>query len=205
MTVRLAQATGMQYISDTARRFGISENMPLYLPNALGADQTTVMKLTTAYAMLANGGRAVEATLIDRLQDRYGKTLVKHDKRKCNNCVVEGGYKKNLDLPRLIDSRPQVTDKASAYQIVSMLQGVVRRGTGARVGREFPRKVIAGKTGTTNDSFDSWFLGFTPELVVGVYAGFDLPRSLGMYNDYSFEAGVNRCRADFHQFYERRA
>ncbi len=189
MTVRLAQTLGMEHVRDVANRFGINEEISLYLPNALGSLQTTLMRLTAAYAMLANGGIKVEPTLIDRLQDRYGTTLAKQDKRECRGCLVEQGWQGNVPLPKLIDSRPRVIDSASNYQIVSMLEGVVARGTGRFVRRTIPGKVVAGKTGTTNNSVDAWFMAFTTDLVVGTYIGFDKPRTLGMYGDTSQEAG----------------
>ncbi len=204
MTVRLAQALGMQHIREIAQRFNITEEMSLHLPNALGSDQTTLIQLTTAYAMLANGGTHLEATLIDRLQDRYGKTLVRHDKRICTGCNIEGPYQKGLvDLPILLDNRIQITDPASAYQITSMMEGVVKRGTGRQVSRKFPSKVFAGKTGTTNDGVDSWFIGFTPNLITGVFIGHDLPRSLGMYNDSVQEAGSTIAVPIFVDFMEK--
>ena len=189
MTVRLAQTLGMRHVRDVANRFGINDRISLYLPNALGSLQTTLMRLTAAYAMLANGGIKVEPTLIDRLQDRYGTTLEKQDKRECRGCLVEQGWQGNVPLPTLIDSRPRVIDSASNYQIVSMLEGVVARGTGRFVRRTIPGKVVAGKTGTTNNSVDAWFMAFTTDLVVGTYIGFDKPRSLGMYGDTTQEAG----------------
>ncbi|MCH9853605.1 MAG: penicillin-binding protein 1A [Alphaproteobacteria bacterium] len=189
MTVRLARTLGMRHVRDVATRFGINDRISLYLPNALGSIQTTLMRLTAAYAMLANGGIKVEPTLIDRLQDRYGTTLEKQDKRECRGCLVEQGWQGNVPLPTLIDSRPRVIDSASGYQIVSMMEGVVARGTGRLVRRAIPGKVIAGKTGTTNNSVDAWFMAFTTDLVVGTYIGFDQPRSLGMYGDTTQEAG----------------
>ena len=200
MTVRLARTLGMRHVRDVAQRFGISQKISLHLPNALGSIQTNLMSITTAYAMLANGGKQVDATLIDRLQDRYGKTLVKHDKRECQNCLPAGGWKKGTPLPILVDDRQQVTDSASAYQIVSMLEGVVARGTGRSILRNIKGKLLAGKTGTTNNSLDTWFVGFTTDLVTGVYVGHDKPRSLGMYNDGVQEAGSTVAVPIFTQF-----
>ncbi len=175
MTVRLAQTIGMEHVADTARRFGIVDAMPPHLSFALGAAETTLLRLSTAYAMLVNGGKRITPTLVDRIQDRHGRTVFQHDRRPCAGCqAIEWT---GQPPPFAADMRGEVTDPASAYQVVSMLQGVVQRGTGVRVAAV--AKPVAGKTGTTNDSKDSWFIGFTPDLVVGVFAGFDEPRTLG--------------------------
>ena len=131
--------------------------------------------MTTAYAMFDNGGRRVKPTLIDRIQDRYGHTVYKHDERECVGCA--GKKWENQPEPSLVDRRQQVLDPMTAYQITSMMEGVVQRGT-ATVVREVG-KPVAGKTGTTNDEKDAWFIGFTPDIVVGVHLGYDKPRHLG--------------------------
>ena len=177
VTVRLAQDVGMPLISEYARRFGVYDDvLPNYLSYALGAGETTVMRMVTAYSMFANGGRRVKPTLIDRIQDRYGHTIFKHDARECRGCDAPGGWK-NQPEPQLVDRREQVLDVMTAYQITSMMEGVVQGGT-ATVLREVG-KPIAGKTGTTSDAKDLWFVGFSPDLVVGLYLGYDKPRSLG--------------------------
>ncbi|CAL8981917.1 Penicillin-binding protein 1A [Rhodoplanes serenus] len=175
MTVRLAQDIGMPLVAEYAKRFGIYDNMPPYLSYALGAGETTVMRMTTAYSMIANGGRRITPTLIDRIQDRTGKTIYKHDQRECRGCEAEGWQ--NQAEPGLIDRREQVLDPMTAYQITSIMEGVVLRGTGSTVAAV--GKPVAGKTGTTNDEKDVWFVGFTPELAVGVYLGYDKPRHIG--------------------------
>ncbi|MDD9877667.1 MAG: penicillin-binding protein 1A [Magnetovibrio sp.] len=175
MTVRLAQTIGMERIAEYARRLGIVDKMPETLSMALGAGETTLMRLTTAYAMLVNGGKQVFPSLIDRIQDRHGRTVFRHDRRSCADCrhkVWTGA-----SVPRITDARKQVTDAGSAYQVVAMLKGVVERGTGRRVGAV--GKPLAGKTGTTNQERDTWFIGFSPDLAVGVFAGFDTPIPLG--------------------------
>jgi penicillin-binding protein 1A len=134
------------------------------------------MRMVTAYSMFANGGRRVKPTLIDRIQDRYGHTIFKHDARECRGCDAPGGWK-NQPEPQLVDRREQVLDPMTAYQITSMMEYVVQAGT-ATVVKEVG-KPIAGKTGTTNDEKDAWFIGFSPDLVVGIYVGFDKPRNLG--------------------------
>jgi len=176
VTVRLAQDIGMPLIGEYAKRFGVYDELPNYLSYALGAGETTVMRMVTAYSMFANGGRRVKATLIDRIQDRYGHTIFKHDQRECRGCDGPGGWK-NQPEPQLVDRREQVLDVMTAYQITSMMEGVVQGGT-ATVMRDVG-KPIAGKTGTSNEAKDLWFVGFSPDLVVGLYLGYDKPRSLG--------------------------
>jgi penicillin-binding protein 1A len=176
VTVRLAQDVGMPLIGEYAKRFGVYDELPNYLSYALGAGETTVMRMVTAYSMFANGGRRVKSTLIDRIQDRYGHTIFKHDARECLGCDAPDGWK-NQPEPQLVDRREQVLDAMTAYQITSMMEGVVQGGTAA-VMREVG-KPIAGKTGTTTDAKDLWFVGFSPDLVVGLYLGYDKPRSLG--------------------------
>ncbi len=176
VTVRLAQDIGMPLIGEYAKRFGVYDELPNYLSYALGAGETTVLRMVTAYSMFDNGGRRVKPTLIDRIQDRYGHTMYKHDTRECGGCDAPEGWK-NQSEPQLIDHREQVLDAMTAYQITSMMEGVVQAGT-ATVMRDLG-KPIAGKTGTTNDQKDAWFIGFSPDIVVGIYVGYDKPRNLG--------------------------
>jgi len=175
MTVRLAQDIGMPLIGEYSKRFGIYDSLPNYLSYSLGAGETTVLRMVTAYAMIANGGRRVTATMIDRIQDRYGRTIYRHDQRECRGCDAKKW--ENQPEPGLIDRRERVLDPMTAYQITEIMEGVIQRGT-ATVIREVG-KPIAGKTGTTNDEKDAWFVGFTPDLAVGVYMGYDKPRHLG--------------------------
>src|SRR6202011_332611 len=174
MTVRLAQDIGMPLISEYAKRFGVYDELPPYLSYALGAGETTVLRMVTAYSMFDNGGRRVKPTLVDRIQDRYGHTIYKHDQRECIGC--DAAKWDNQVEPTLLDRREQVIDAMTAYQITSLMEGVVQRGT-ATVVREVG-KPIAGKTGTTNDEKDVWFIGFSPDIVCGVYMGFDKPRHI---------------------------
>ncbi|WGR92517.1 penicillin-binding protein 1A [Bradyrhizobium sp. ISRA443] len=176
VTVRLAQEIGMPLIGEYAKRFGVYDELPNYLSYALGAGETTVMRMVTAYSMIANGGRRVKPTLIDRIQDRYGHTIFKHDQRECIGCDAPEGWK-NQPEPQLIDRREQVLDAMTAYQITSLMEGVVQAGTGTAL--KEVGKPIAGKTGTSNEAKDLWFVGFSPDLVVGLYVGYDKPRSLG--------------------------
>jgi len=175
MTVRLAQEVGMDVVAGYAERFGVYDNMGQFLANALGSEETTLFRMVAAYAMFANGGERVEPTLVDRVQDRWGQTVYRHDQRSCGECKYASlapGV-----LPQITTNREQVMDPVTAYQLTSMMQGVVQRGTAAgRVNLPVP---VAGKTGTTNDSKDVWFIGFTSNIVAGCYIGFDLPKSLG--------------------------
>jgi len=175
MTVRLAQDMGMPLISEYARRFGVYDNLLPMLSMALGAGETSLLRLTTGYAMLANGGKQITATLVDRIQDRYGRTIWRHDSRDCPDCRAREWD--GQDEPVLTDERKQLVDPHSAYQITSMLEGVVQRGTGRRVSAV--GKPLAGKTGTTNEEKDAWFVGFAPDLAVGVFVGFDTPKPMG--------------------------
>ncbi len=175
MTVRLAQDVGMPLIADYAKRFGVYDDLPPYLSFALGAGETTLLRMVTAYSMFDNGGKRVKPTLIDRIQDRYGHTIYRHDERECRGCDADNWH--DQPEPTLIDRRAQVLDPMTAYQITSIMEGAVQRGTGTAL-RDIG-KPIAGKTGTTNDSKDVWFIAFSPDLAVGVYLGYDKPRSLG--------------------------
>ena len=175
MTVRLAQTVGMEKVSEYAERFGITDNLPEQLSMALGAGETTLLDLTAAYAMLVNGGKELRPTFVDRIQDRNGLVVYRHDKRPCTGCEAVAWT--GQEVPDIPDERKLITDPASAYQMVSMLEGTVQRGTGRRV--RAVGKPLGGKTGTTNDALDAWFIGFSPDLAVGVFTGFDEPRSLG--------------------------
>ncbi|MGB3417853.1 MAG: penicillin-binding protein 1A [Mesorhizobium sp.] len=175
MTVRLANDMGMKLVVEYAERFGVYDHLAPYLPMALGSGETTVMRMVSAYSIMANGGKSIKPSLIDRIQDRYGKTVFKQDDRGCEGCNAQEW--KNQPEPELIDNSEQVLDPMTAYQITSMMEGVVQRGTGATI-NELGRH-IAGKTGTTNDEKDAWFIGYTPNLVVGLYMGFDQPKGLG--------------------------
>jgi penicillin-binding protein 1A len=179
VTVRLAQDIGMPLVGEYARRFGVYDDLPNYLSYALGAGETTVLRMVTAYSMLDNGGKRVKAALIDRIQDRYGHTIFRQDQRECRACDAPEGWH-NQPEPQLIDHQEQVLDPMTAYQITSMMEGVVQAGTATAL-RDVG-KPIAGKTGTTNEAKDAWFVGFSPDLVVGIYMGYDKPRTLGRGN-----------------------
>lgn len=176
MTVRLADHLGMPTVVDYAKRFGIADDMKPYLSYALGAGETTLLKLTTAYGMIVNGGKKITPTMIDRIQDRRGQTVFSDDTRPCPNCgdLIRWDGQSTPEVP---DGREQIADERTAYQMVSILEGVVQRGTAAKLAAL--ERPLAGKTGTTNESKDTWFVGFSPDLVVGVFVGFDQPKSMG--------------------------
>lgn len=174
MTVRIAQEIGMQTVAGYAERFGVYDRMPAFLANALGAQETTLFKMVAAYAMFANGGERVEPTLVDRVQDRFGKTIYRHDQRVCEDCAAPSlpdGQGVKIDT-----NRERVMNAITAYQLTSMMEGVVKRGSASRLNLPVP---IAGKTGTTNDSKDVWFIGYSSNIVAGCYIGYDQPRTLG--------------------------
>ncbi len=175
MTVRLSRDMGMPIIAEYANRFGVYDNLMPALSMALGAGETTLLRMVTGYSMLDNGGKQIKATFIDRIQDRYGRTIWRHDGRDCSNCAAREWS--GQQEPELVDDRKQVLDPMSAYQMTNIMEGVVQSGTAQKL--KVLKRPVAGKTGTTNDYKDAWFIGFTPDLVVGVYVGFDQPSSLG--------------------------
>lgn len=179
VTVRLAQMVGIERVLEVGKRFGIYDNPPRNFSIVLGTAETTLLRLANAYGMLVNGGRRITPALIERIDDRHGKTIYRRDQRVCNGCQLRDINSISLVSPPPLpdDAREQVADPRVAYQMVSILQGAAAHGTGAR-SREIG-KIVAGKTGTTNDSLDTWFVGFSPDLVAGVYVGYDKPRTLG--------------------------
>lgn len=204
MTIRLAQEVGMDIVADYAERFGVYNDMDEFLANALGAQETTLFKMVAAYAMFANGGEQVEPTLVDRVQNRWGETIYKHDRRSCLECVssdIPAGLS-----PVIQTNRKRIMDEVTAYQLTSMMRGVVDRGTASRtVNLGVP---TAGKTGTTNDAKDVWFIGFTPNIVAGCYMGYDRPKTLGrgasgggmcgpVFNSFMKKAIASYGSADF--------
>jgi penicillin-binding protein 1A len=178
MTVRLAQDMGMPIITEYAKRFGIYDDLLPVLSMSLGAGETTLLRMATGYCMLANGGKQVRPTLIDRIQDRWGRSVWKHDARTCPDCKAEQWA--NQAEPEVADDRPQIIDPYTAYQVTSIMEGVVQRGTATSL--KSLGRPIAGKTGTTNEEKDAWFIGYSPDLVVGVFVGYDNPRPMGKGN-----------------------
>lgn len=194
MTVRLAQDIGMDKVSEYVRRFGINDNLPKFLSMSLGASDTRLINMVAGYGMIVNGGKKIEPYFIEQVQDRRGNTILKHDKRECTGCNVD--FYESQETPKLPDNREQIVDPLSAYQMTSILEGVAVRGTAARL-RSLHRH-LAGKTGTTNDNKDSWFIGFSPDLVVGIYIGFDEPRTLGKR-----ETGATAALPIFYDFMQQ--
>ena len=175
MTIRLAEEIGMGTVARYAERFGVYEKMNPFLSNALGAQESTLFNMVAAYAMFANGGERVEPTLVDRVQDRWGRTVYRHDQRVCEDCQL-ASLDQNF-APTIVSNRERVMNAITAYQLTSMMTGVVERGTASKtVTLDVP---TAGKTGTTNDAKDVWFVGFTSNIVAGCYIGYDRPRTLG--------------------------
>ena len=191
MTIRLAREVGLDIIAEYAEKFGVYDNMKEFLANSLGSEETTLYRMVAAYAMFANGGERVMPTMVDRIQDRYGKTIFKHDQRICLDCGID---QLSLgDVPTILTNRERVMDRITAYQLTSMMEGVVSRGTARRtVNLAVP---TAGKTGTTNEAKDVWFLGFTSNIVAGCYIGHDIPRPLGRGS-----GGGSMCGPVFNEF-----
>ncbi len=177
MTVRIAQNLGFEKISSISKNLGIYEEVPELLSVSLGSNETTLLKLTKAYCTFVNGGKKVKPKLIKRIQDRRGKTIYNSEKRVCQGCEIF--LKKGSSFLKILDDSEQIISEETAHQVTSMLQGAVKRGTGKKLNKL--KVPLAGKTGTTNDNFDAWFIGFTSNLVIGVYIGYDEPRSLGKY------------------------
>ena len=194
MTVRVAQKVGFDQISKITKNFGIYDAIPELLSVSLGAAETTLIQLTNAYCTFVNGGKKVIPIFIDRIQDRRGKTIFNADKRKCIGCK-EISYLED-EIPIIQDNRKQIISSETAYQITSMLEGVIKRGTGRKL--KNLNLTLAGKTGTTNKNMDAWFLGFTSKLVVGVYVGFDEPKTLGRY-----ETGAKAALPVFEKFIKK--
>ena len=194
MTVRIAQKLGFEKISKISRDLGVYDNVPELLSVSLGSNETTLLKITNAYCTFVNGGKKISPHLITRIQDRRGKTIFNFDKRKCVGCEI---LKFDEEfVPNILEDNKQVISAETAYQMTSILEGVVKRGTGKKLK---PLNVpIAGKTGTTNNNFDAWFIGFTSDLAIGVYIGYDEPKSLG-----KFETGSKAALPIFKDFIER--
>jgi len=204
VAARLGAILGMEAIGENIESFGIMDRMPREYSMSLGAGETTPLRLTAAYAMLVDGGKRLNPTLIDSVQDRNGTTIFRADERRCDGCSNVEWH--NQPPPVLPDTREQIADPQSAYQLVQMMEGVVQRGTGGKVAAV--GKPIAGKTGTTSDWRDAWFVGFTPNLAAGVYVGFDDHDSLGrgeqaavvaapLFRDYMIAALKNAPPTEF--------
>ena len=181
MTVRIAKILGLEKILDLSKKLNIYDEIPELLSVSLGASETTLMNLSSAYASFVNGGKKVNPNLISRIQDRRGKTIFKVENRKCFGC--EKFIDDSSELPKIESEGNRVFSEETAYQMTNILKGAVERGTAKKL--RSLKVPLAGKTGTTNNNFDAWFIGFSSNLVVGVYIGFDNPRTLGKYETLS--------------------
>ena len=191
MTVRIAQDLGLKKIVNFSKQLGIYDNPDELLSISLGSAETTLLKLTSAYCSFVNGGKLVKPILVDRIQDSEGNTIFNAEKRKCNECD-QISFLSNK-VPKISDNFNQIFSPETAYQMTSMLEGVIKRGTGR--GLKDLNLDLAGKTGTTNKNTDTWFIGFTSKLVVGVYVGLDEPKTLGRY-----ETGAKTAMPIFKNF-----
>jgi len=194
MTVRIAQNLGISKVTNFSKDLGIYEKPEELLSLSLGSAETTLLKLTSAYCAFVNGGKLVTPIIIDRVQDSEGNTIVNNENRFCKNCNQISFT--SQDYPIIVDEYKQVFSAQTAYQMTSLLEGVVQRGTGKKL-----RKLklnLAGKTGTTNDNTDTWFIGFTSNLVIGVYVGMDNPKPLG-----KFETGSKVALPIFEEFVKK--
>jgi len=196
LTVRLADTMGMDKVRPVAMNMGIYDKFDPFIANSLGAAETTLIRMVTGYSEFDNGGKKIQASLIDRIQDRNGKTIWRQDPRDCEGCNEADWH--GQSEPLLPDSRAQVIDPRTAYQIVSMLEGVVQRGTGQSI--KAVGKPLAGKTGTSSDSKSVWFIGFSPDLAAGVYVGFDNARTLGKDLSGTDEQGAGVAAPVFRDF-----
>ena len=194
MTVRIAQNLGISKITNFSKQLGIYDNPEELLSLSLGSAETTLLKLTSAYCAFVNGGKLVEPIIIDRVQDSEGNTIVNNEKRLCKNCNQISFTSK--DYPIIDDQYEQVFSPQTAYQITSLLEGAVQRGTGKKLKKL--KLNLAGKTGTTNDNTDTWFIGYTSNLVIGVYVGMDNPKPLG-----KFETGSKVALPIFEDFVKK--
>ena len=177
MTVRIAQQIGLKKILQLSQELNIYNEIPELLSVSLGSAETTLFQITNAYATFINGGKKITPVLIERIQDRRGKTIFNSDNRDCIGC--DRYSETETIVPSIVNNYKQVVSKETAYQILSMLEGTIQRGTGKKL--KDLKVPLAGKTGTTNDNYDAWFIGSTSNLVVGVYIGFDSPKTLGRY------------------------
>ncbi len=195
MTVRIAQNLGFEKISNVSKKLGVYKDVPELLSVSLGSNETTLLKLTNAYCTFINGGKKVKPILINRIQDRRGKTIFNSDNRSCDGCKIVKLNDDSNFTPKIINNFEQVISRETAYQMTSMLEGVITRGTGKKL--RSLKVPLAGKTGTTNNNFDAWFIGSTSDLTIGAYIGYDQPRSLGKY-----ETGAKAALPIFKKFVE---
>jgi penicillin-binding protein 1A len=193
MTVRIAKILGLQEILNLSKKLNIYEDIPELLSVSLGAAETTLINLTSAYAPFVNGGKKIKPKLISRIQNRRGKTIFQEKNRTCIGC--DKFINEKIELPKIEDNNEKVISSETAYQMTSILQGAVQRGTAKKL--RSLKVPLGGKTGTTNDNYDAWFIGFSANLVIGVYVGFDNPKTLGKY-----ETGSKAALPIFKDFVE---
>ena len=193
MTVRIAKVLGLEEILNLSKKLNIYNEIPELLSVSLGAAETTLINLTSAYAPFINGGKKIEPNLISRIQDRRGKTIFKQKNKECIGC--DKFISEENELPKISYNNENVISEETAYQMNSILQGVVQRGTAKKL--RSLKAPLGGKTGTTNDNYDAWFIGFSSNLVIGVYIGFDNPKTLG-----KFETGSKAALPIFKHFVE---
>ena len=205
MTIRLADKIGMKKIIETAKDFGIDKYLDENLSMSLGSGLTTLVDITNAYAMIVNGGKKIKPTLIVSVNDKTGKQIINNEDKYCLNCY-QNLSKIDYKMPTIKTNQISVLDPRIAYQVTSMLEGVILRGTGKRISSlNIP---VGGKTGTTNENKDAWFVGFTPDIAIGVYVGFDNPKSLGykqtgsavavpIFKKFLEEANINSLKIPF--------
>ena len=194
MTVRIAKILGLDEILNLSKKLGIYDEIPELLSVSLGAAETTLISLTSSYAPFVNGGKKIEPKLISRIQDRRGRTIFQEKNRKCVGC--DKFIDSEIDLPKIENSNERVLSEETAYQMTSILRGVVQRGTAKKL--RSLKVPLAGKTGTTNDNYDAWFIGFSSNIVIGVYVGYDSPKTLG-----KFETGSKAALPIFKDFVEK--
>ena len=176
MTVRLAHKLGMEKIINTAKKFGISKDLTSQLSMSLGSGLVSLLEITNAYAIIANGGYKIKPKIISSIYSKKGNLIYNANEASCNECVVDN-LSQEIKIPKINKKIDQIIDSKIAYQITSMMEGVVQRGTAKKLNEL--KVAIAGKTGTTNDNKDTWFIGYTPNLVIGIYVGYDIPKNLG--------------------------
>ena len=194
MTVRIAKMLGLEEILDLSKKLNIYDEIPELLSVSLGAAETTLISLTSAYAPFVNGGKKIEPKLISRIQDRRGKTIFQKKNVKCIGC--DKFINEDIEFPKIENNNEKIISEETAYQMTSILQGAVQRGTAKKL--KSLKVPLAGKTGTTNDNYDAWFIGFSSNLVIGVYIGFDNPKTLG-----KFETGSKAALPIFKDFVEK--
>ena len=205
MTIRLANEIGIPKILQTAKAFGIDEFLDDNMSMSLGSGLVTLIDITNAYGIISNGGKKIQPNFIQSIYDRKGKLVFKSSKRNCDDCLIKN-FDNKINIPKIIDTEEFVIDSRIAYQLTSMMEGVVQRGTAIKLKKlGIP---LAGKTGTTNKNKDAWFIGYSPDIVVGIYVGYDQPKTLGfretgssvavpIFKNYALYSNINENKKPF--------